>query len=247
MEKRLEDLEAEIRKLRAEREIAEKGLEKYPLISHKALLKVLSRDNLALKAEIQGLVHKDQGSIVCELVGKTAALAEVFSTQSLLLSQCTQEAAVSKLETLDLAETLKAISQEIEKRHKGKGERSGSVETKCEDSRPTLDCSFDQRASWGDAKSLVGEIGDKQGELSFVIMEEEEQITPEQPLRLETDTSLVDSLLAVETSGITVVHTEPAPLSPAKTPLSRLARGKKKESTAIEQSFKRRSSTLWRL
>lgn len=203
--------------------------------------------------EIQGLLPKDQSNIG-ELAHRTAALAEVFSAQSLLLSQCTQEAAVAKLETIDLSEALKEVAQEIEKRHKGAKEEnrrprktSGSLETKCEDSRPTPDCSFDQRVSWGDMRVLVGEPGERQADVSFVIREEEEQ-----PYRLETDTSLVETLQADESVG-TVVHTEPTlpthPVSPlvGKTALSRLARVKNKESSAIEQSFKRRSSTLWRL
>jgi len=182
-------------------------------------------------------------------VHRAAALAEVFSAQSLLLSQCTQEAAVAKLETIDLSEALQEVAREVEKRHKGdKGGRrerktSGSQETKCEDSRPTLDCSFDPRVSWGEVRGLVGETEES---VSFAIQEEEE----EQPYRLETDTSVVDAL---DESVSTVVQTEPAlpthlgsPLV-GKTALSRLARVKNKETSAVQQSFKRRSSTLWRL
>ena len=253
MEKRLQGLEEEITKLRAERETAEKSADAYILFRLKAVLKTLSRDNLALKTEIQSLLHNDQTSFIAELVHKAAALAEVFSAQSLLLSQCSQEAAVAKLETIDLAETLRGISQDIGKRHKGgkeARERSGSSDTKCEDSRPTLDCSFDQRASWGDARDLASEEQEKQAEMSFVIQEEEE--APDPPYRLETDTSLVDTLQSADDSVLTVVQTEPAlPISPAspfaKKTLSKLARIKNKETTAVQQSFKRRSSTLWRM
>lgn len=162
------------------------------------------------------------------------------------MKECCEEAAVAKLEVIDLSETLREVLAAVQERHKGHKDSvctGKQLSRSSVDSRPTLDCS--PRTSYGDARGLLSDTCD----FSLTIREEEES-PQDTSVRLETDTSIVDLMQPEEMMDVT--FTEPADLSSVKSGVgkkkqSRLARVKANEGSTVQKSLQRRSSTLWRL